>query len=118
MKTNSCTTIDEYISEYPDDIQKVLRRIREVIRKEAPDAAESISYFMPAFKLKGPLLYFGVHTNHISLYPTPSGITHFKGELSEYETSKGTIKFPIGSEIPYDLIGRITAFRVKEQLAK
>ena len=111
-------TIDEYIAGFPKDIQAILQRVRQTIREAAPDAEEKISYQMPAFTLKGNLVYFAGFKNHIGFYPIPSGIEEFKEELSVYEQGKGSVQFPLDKPIPYDLISRIVKFRVKENLAK
>ncbi len=118
MKDSTPKTIDEYIAGYPKDVQVKLRKIRAVIRKAAPDAAEGISYQMPVFKLSGNLVYFGAFSTHISFFPTSSGVAKFQKELKVYGTSKGTIKFPLDKPMPYALISRITKFRVKENLEK
>jgi len=109
-------TIDEYIKAFPADIQGILKRMRQTIRKTAPEAVESIAYEMPTFKLNGNLVHFAAFKNHIGFYPTPSGIERFKERLSEYEVSKGSIRFPLDKDIPYDLIQDIVRFRVKENL--
>jgi uncharacterized protein YdhG (YjbR/CyaY superfamily) len=111
-------TIDDYIAGFPGDVQEILQQIRLTIRQAAPDAEEKISYQMPAFTLKGNLVYFGAFKNHIGFYPIPSGIEEFKEELSVYEQGKGSVQFPLDKPIPYDLISRIVKFRVRENLAK
>lgn len=116
--TDKTTSIDNYISKFPDEIQEILKKVRQVIKKEAPTAEETINYDIPTFVLNGNLVHFGGFKKHIGFYPTPSGITEFTNELSEYETAKGSVKFPYTKPIPYRLIGRITQFRVKEQLEK
>ena len=73
---------------------------------------------MSTFKLNGNLVHFAAYKNHIGFYPTPSGIEAFKNELSEYELSKGTIKFPLNAPLPFDLIKKIVEFRVRENLSK
>lgn len=110
--------IDEYIAAFPDNIQALLESMRATIKAAAPDAEERISYQMPTFFLKGNLVHFAAHKNHIGFYPTPSGIEAFKAELSEYDSSKGAVQFPIGQPLPLDLIGRMVQFRVTENLAK
>jgi uncharacterized protein YdhG (YjbR/CyaY superfamily) len=110
--------IDEYIAGFPEDTQEILRKIRAVIREAAPDAQETISYQMPAFKLNGNLVYFAAFKNHIGFYPIPTGIEAFKKELSAFKQGKGSIQFPLDEPIPYDLITKIVKFRVKENLAK
>lgn len=114
MKRTPPKDIDEYIARYPKGVQTKLRKIRATIRKAAPDATEAISYQIPTFKLGGNLIHFAAFPDHISLFPTSSGITAFRKELAAYQISKGTVKFPMDEPIPYDLISRITRFRVKE----
>lgn len=110
----SYNTIDEYISAFPEEVQTLLLKIRNVIKEIAPEAEEKISYQMPAFFQNGVLVYFGAFKDHIGFFPTGNGIEAFLDELSEYKTSKGTIQFPYGKPIPYDLIKRIVLYRVKE----
>jgi len=108
------STIDEYIASFPKEIQEILSSIRKEIKSSAPNATETISYKMPAFRLNGILVYFAAHKNHIGFYPTPSAITKFSKELSNYKFSKGAIKFPLNEPIPLELIKKIVEFRVKE----
>ena len=117
-KETEAKTIDEYIARYPADVALILEKTRAIIHTVAPEAQEDISYRIPVFRLHGPLVYFAAYRNHIGFYPTSSGIDHFKEELSQYKTSRGAVQFPLNKEIPYDLIGRITAFRVAENIEK
>lgn len=111
-------TIDEYIAGFPDDVQAILQKIRITVREAAPQAQETIKYRMPTFTLKGNLVHFAAFKNHIGFYPIPTGIEAFKQDLSVYKQGKGSVQFPLDQPIPYDLIGRIVAFRVKENLEK
>jgi uncharacterized protein YdhG (YjbR/CyaY superfamily) len=111
-------TIDEYIKSFPEDVQTILENIRRTIQQAAPEATETISYQIPTFKLHGNLVHFAAFKNHIGFYPTPKAIEVFNRELSAYKVSKGTIRFPLGEEIQYDLIEKITLFRVNENLKK
>lgn len=110
--------IDDYIAEFSESTQVILNKVRKVIREVAPDATEAISYGMPTFKLNGNLVHFAAFKNHIGIYPTPSGIDAFNDEVSQYRTGKGTIQFPLDKPIPYDLIERITKYRVQANLSK
>jgi len=110
--------IDEFIAGYPEDVQKVLKKVRATIKKAAPKAEETINYGIPTFTLEGNLVHFSAFKKHIGFYPTPSGIEKFKRELSSYEGAKGSVKFPLDQPIPYDLINRIVKFRVEENLKK
>jgi len=108
-------SIDIYIASFPDDVREILKRIRHLVLKYAPEAEESITYGMPAYKTNGkPLVYFAAFKNHIGLYATPSGHSAFEEELSVYKRGKGSVQFPLNKPIPYDLIRRIIEFRVIE----
>ncbi len=113
-KTANPETIDDYIAGFPEDVQKILLRIRAIIRKAAPDAEEAIKYQIPTFVLGGNLVHFAAFKKHIGLYPTPNAIRQFKEALSGYKIATGSIQFPLDSPIPYDLIRKIVLFRVKE----
>ena len=110
--------IDEYIARFPQEVQVKLRKMRSTIRKAAPQARETISYQIPTFALGGNLVHFAAYKNHISFFPTSSGITKFQKELSAYEMSRGTVRFPLDKPIPFAVIARIVRFRVKENLAR
>jgi len=112
------SSIDEYIAASSKDVQSVLLQIRQAVKEAAPEAEETISYNMPAFKLNGNLVWFGAFKNHIGFYPRESAIEEFKEKLAGYEVSKvqGTVKFPLDKPIPLGLIKEIVKFRVKENL--
>jgi len=110
--------IDAYISGFPEDIQVTLQKIRQAIKKAAPQAEEAISYGMPAFRQNGVLVYFAAFKDHIGFFPASSGVANFTKELAGYSTSKGTVRFPLNAPIPYPLIEKITRFRVAENLDK
>jgi len=114
MRKQTFTTIDEYIAMFPKDVQEKLEAIRRVVREAAPQASEKISYQIPTFYQNGNLVHFAAFRDHISFFPTSSGVTAFKKELTKYKTARGTIQFPMSEPLPLDLIKRITAFRVKE----
>jgi uncharacterized protein YdhG (YjbR/CyaY superfamily) len=117
-KKKQVGTIDEYIAVFPKQIQDILQELRQTIKEAAPQAQEAISYQIPTFKLNGILVHFAAFKDHIGFFPTPSGVAAFKEELSEYETSKGTIRFPLDKPIPLDLIRKIVTYRVDENLKK
>jgi uncharacterized protein YdhG (YjbR/CyaY superfamily) len=113
------TTIDEYISGYPHEVQAILRKIRAIIRETVPQAGEKISYQLPTFTLHGRnLVHFGAFKKHIGFYPTPFGIEQFGAELAPYQGAKGSVQFPLDQPIPYDLIRKIVEFRVGQEEAK
>jgi len=109
--------VDEFINSFSADVQKILERLRKTIQEEAPEAEEAIAYGIPTFKLGGKnLVHFSAFERHIGFYPTPSAIEAFKKKLSIYKGAKGSVQFPLNKPIPYDLVRKIVAFRVKEIL--
>jgi uncharacterized protein YdhG (YjbR/CyaY superfamily) len=111
-------TIDEYIAGCAPELQERLEGMRKVIREAAPEATEKISYQMPTFYQGGNLIHFAAFKGHIGLYPTPHGVAAFEKELAGYKTAKGSIQFPHDRPIPWDLVRRITAYRVAENAQK
>ena len=111
-------SIDEYIPAFPEKIRKTLEELRATIKSAAPDAEEKISYQMPTFALKGNLVHFAAHQNHIGFYPTPSATEKFQKELSIYRGAKGSVQFPLDQPIPFDLIRKIVKFRAMENLER
>lgn len=108
-------TVDAYIESCPTAVQPLLRRIRTVIMTNAPDAMESFSYGMPAYKLFGkPLCYFGAFAHHIGMYATPQAQQELSTELASYQQGKGSIRFPLNAPMPYELIARIVQVRVQQ----
>jgi len=110
--------INAYISEFPEEIRVILKQIRKTIQQTAPEAKEAIKYGMPTFVLNGNLVHFAAFKNHIGFYPAPSGIDAFIDELVVYRTGKGTLQFPLGKPIPFDLISKVVKFRVEENMKK
>ena len=119
MKRARPDPVDDYISAFPEQTQKILRQVRSTIRKAAPDAGEKISYGIPTFTVDDHyLIYFAGFKKHISIYPAPRGSEQFKDELAQYRGGKGTVQFPVDKPIPFDLIARIVKFRLKENSQK
>jgi uncharacterized protein YdhG (YjbR/CyaY superfamily) len=110
--------IDEYIADFPKDLQKLLQQLRSTIKKAAPNAEEKIAYGIPTFTLNGNLVHFGAYKTHIGFYPAPSGLEAFEKELAPYVTGKGTAQFPLDKPLPLDLITEIVKFRVMKNLEK
>ncbi len=109
---------DEYIAQFPQDLQAILQKVRSVIKETAPQATERISYGMPGFYQDGMLVWFAGHARHIGFYPTGEGVEAFKKELAGYKTSKGAVQFPLDQPIPYELIKRIVKHRIEENTRK
>ena len=112
------TSIPQYIRSFPSATQKRLEELRAEIKNAAPEATEKISSQMPTFYLHGNLVHFAAYEHHIRFSPTPSGITAFQDQPTEYKTSKGAVQFPMDKPLPLALIRKIVRYRVKENLQK
>lgn len=113
----SFTTVDEYIDASLIGVEERLVEMRRIIRAAAPDAEETISYNIPAYKSGGVVVVqFAGFTEHTSLtfFPTAGAFSKFSDELSAYKTSKSAIRFPLDEPLPVDLIDAIVRFRVNE----
>lgn len=107
--------VEEYIENFSSEVRLKLDQIRKLVFEVAPNASESISYGMPAYRTNGkPLVYFAGYKNHIGFYATPSGHEKFKRELAGFKQGKGSVQFPIQRDLPLKLIREIIEFRVQE----
>jgi uncharacterized protein YdhG (YjbR/CyaY superfamily) len=118
MKRKIPKDIDEYLERHSSEDQRLLRQMRAMIHKAAPEATEKISYGIPTFYLNGNLVHFAAFANHIGFYPTSSGIAAFKEQLGPFRSSKGAVQFPKDKRLPITLLTKIVKFRVKENLNK
>ncbi len=115
---HKASTVDEYIAQYPVDVQVIMQKIRAVIKESAPQAQERISYAMPGFYQNGMLVWFGGHKDFIGFYPTGEGVEAFKDQLSGFTITKGAVHFPLDKPIPYDLVRKMVKYRVEANLKK
>lgn len=118
MVQNAAKNVDEYIGSFPEDIQKLLEKVRATIQSAAPEAEETIKYAMPAYVLNGNLVYFAAFKKHIGFFAAPTGTDAFREDLAPYTTGKGGVQFQLNEPIPYDLIRKMVLFRVDENLRK
>jgi uncharacterized protein YdhG (YjbR/CyaY superfamily) len=112
-------TVDEYLARVPEPARNTLSKIRAAIRSVVPpEATETISYRIPAFKYKGVLVWFAAFSNHCSLFPTAAVVEAFKNELKGFTTSKGTIHFPTDKPLPTALVQKLVRARVAQNEGK
>lgn len=108
-------TVDQYLATVPDAERAELERLRAFVRNLVPEAIESISYGMPAYKYKNkPLFYFAAFKDHLSVFATPGPNELLKDKLAAYKTSKGTIQFTLDHPLSDDLLTDILALRKAE----
>lgn len=104
--------VDAYIAKFEGVRRERLDALRAIIKKEVPDAVESVSYGLAGYKLNSrPLVYFGGFPNHIGFYATPNGHEAFKEEFSQYKQGKGSVQFPLDKPLPVELIQRVVRYR-------
>jgi uncharacterized protein YdhG (YjbR/CyaY superfamily) len=108
-------SVDEYLAGVPEPARSTLTKMRAVIRAAVPpEATETISYRIPAIRYKGMLLWFAAFSDHCSLFPTAAVIQAFKNELKGFQTSKGTIHFPVDKPLPAALVKKLVKARVAQ----
>lgn len=120
MKSNNepPKSIDEYIAQSSTEVQPILKKIRDIVRRAAPKATERISYGMPAFGLQGDFIYFAAFKEHIGIYPPVRGDAQLMKDISRYAGPKGNLRFPLDERIPYGLISRIVKAQIRENLRR
>ena len=120
MARTDYRSIDDYLAAQPPATRRLLARVRAIIAKAVPDAAEVISYQIPAFRLKaGVVIFFAGWKQHYSVYPATAGVVAALGPaLAKYEVSKGTIRFPLDAPVPERLIARVAKVRAAEVKAR
>jgi uncharacterized protein YdhG (YjbR/CyaY superfamily) len=109
-------TFDEYLASVPEPQKAELERIRQIVRRTVPDAEESVSYGMPAFKYKKrPLLAFRMSKNHLSVFPfSPDAVDAARDALAGFELSKGTVRFTPDKPIPDAALEELLHHRLRE----
>lgn len=109
-------SIDEYLDGAPEPQKSTLLELRATLRKVLPEAEETISYNMPAFKVKGKAVAgFAYFKSHCSFFPhSGSVLPELSDELEGYEWTKGTLKFPVDQPLAEDLVRRIVGVRMEQ----
>lgn len=113
MKTDP--RVDAYINQFKGEVRDRLLGMREMVGESVPDAVESLSYGLVAYKMNNkPLVYFGGYEKHVGFYATPNGHDAFKDDFSKYKQGKGSVQFPLDQPLPVDLIKRVIAYRAAQ----
>lgn len=113
-KKGGAGTVEEYVGQLPVEVQQIMQKIRGVIRENAPEAVEKISYGMIGYFQGGGLVWFGAWKRHIGFYPRSEAMLREIPELAAYKGTKGSVHFPLDQPMPYELIARIVKVRGRE----
>src|SRR6266699_7182298 len=114
-KTTSARDVDDYLSRLPDEPRAALEKLRQTIKSIVPDASEVISYQIPTFKYQGRMLVsYAAFAEHCSFFPGAAPIEAHRNELTSYQTSKGTIRFPASKPLPAALVKKLVNTRLEE----
>ena len=108
------TTIEEYIEAAAPEAQPLLEQLVNILRAAAPDAEEGIKWGAPTFTLKRILFTLSAHKNYVSFAPTPAVVREFKERFGDIESSRSTVKFPIGKPVPVDVVKDMAIFRLRD----
>jgi uncharacterized protein YdhG (YjbR/CyaY superfamily) len=113
------TTVDEYLATLPNDVRKVLQKLRHSIKSIVPEAEERIAYRIPIFRLQRDLVGFSAQTNPqkrlCSFYTmSPPLAKAMKKDFQDYQVSGATIHFTPEKPLPAALVKKIVCARVKE----
>jgi uncharacterized protein YdhG (YjbR/CyaY superfamily) len=108
--------VEDYIAGIPEPSRKLFASLRATVRSVMPaDAAEVISYGIPAFRRKRILVWFAAFANHCSLFPTASVIEAFAADLGGFTVSKGTVQFPLDKPLPAALVKKLVKARIAHE---
>ena len=106
----TATSVDDYIATFPADVQVILQRLRETLAASVPGSDETIRYGMPAVMSNGRyVVHYAGWKHHIGLYPIPALEPTLEAEVAPYRSTKDTMRLPLRSPIPYELVGRLAA---------
>jgi uncharacterized protein YdhG (YjbR/CyaY superfamily) len=112
-------TIDEYLAPLSTEKRAALQKLRKAIKSAAPKAEECISYQIPAFRLGGKMLVaFGAAANHCAFYAGALPVKIHKAALEDYDTTKGTVRFPAEHPLPATLVRKLVKTRIAERGTK
>jgi len=113
-KSTAPKNVDEYLAGVPKEARATLEKLRQTIKAAAPMASEGISYQMPMYKHHGMVVGFAAFKDHCSIFPGSAVMDAHRAELSRYDTSKGTIRFPANKPLPAALVKKLVRARIKE----
>ncbi len=118
MKRPVAASVPEYIASFPPRQRTLMKQLRSLIRKTAPQADEVISYGIAGYKYNGMLVYFAGYEHHVGFYAGKAPLEVFKKELAKFKTGKGSVQFPLDQDLPLPLLRKMIEFRVEQNESK
>ena len=108
--------VTAYLAALDEPKRSTLEELRRTILQVLPTAEETISYGMPAYKVGGKTIAgFAAFKNHLSYLPHSGSVLDKLGdELASYDSTKGSLHFPIDEPLPRRLVKRLVDIRLAE----
>jgi|SRR6185312_10899205 len=107
-------TVEEYLARVPEPARTTLDKLRAAIKSAMPAGmTEVINYRIPAFRGRRVLVWYAAFSDHVSFFPTGAVVEAFQDDLKDFNTSKGTVQFPLGKPIPVALIKKMVKKRIE-----
>lgn len=109
-------TVDEYLDAAPEPQRSTLLELRATLREILPEASETISYGVPAFKVGDKVIAGYAHAKrHCSYFPhSGSVLTAVADELEGYDWGKGILRFPVDETLPGSLVQSLVGERLRQ----
>jgi uncharacterized protein YdhG (YjbR/CyaY superfamily) len=112
----SADEIDAYLAAVDEPARATLETLRQTIVAIVPEAEQTMSYAMPAFRVRGKVVAgFAAFKHHLSYFPhSGSVLPELEDELTGYTWSKGTLQFARDEPLPRPLVERLVAVRRRQ----
>jgi uncharacterized protein YdhG (YjbR/CyaY superfamily) len=117
---SSSNSVAKYFSGLPEPAKSTLQSVRTAILSACPrDTIEALSYGIPTFKHNGSICAIAAFKDHCSLFPMSYFVIEkFRAQLSRFDVSKGTVRFPIDKPLPAPLLKKIVKARITQMSEK
>ena len=121
MKNYKAKDVDSYITSADKEARPHLKELREIIKSTIPSVEEKISWGVPFYRYKGPLVGFASFKNHVSFGLGLTGLESEDRKMLEkkgYKTGKKIIQIRFDQEVPVEEIRQVLKAQVKINKAK
>jgi len=115
MSYQQSPLVDEYIADFPAEMQERLSWVRSAIQATFPKTIEDISYGMPTYRPapeRRGIVHFAAAKGHIGIYGIfePKNDANMHRIMTPYRTGKGTLQFKNDEKLPKTIIREILLY--------